>query len=164
MLTRCLAVLTSVIALLNVPDVQAQAPRDWQRAARAAVYHFGKGYAVASINSALPATVRKSVVGALEQRVASVAGSRITWIVSVEAPQKPILVNLLITRPGHLLLQDIHLGQSTVAEIVAKLGEPDKRGSDTLSYQGLAEICSDSFTFTFKSGKLSELKWDWCSD
>jgi hypothetical protein len=158
-------VLTALIyCLLAIGNLYAAEPNVGQLEMRSAIYWFGRGYAVATIHNALPTKVKKSKLdGLLVLNETRDRGVHVTWLESPELPDRPTLESLHVTHRGHLV-GDIYIGKSGIAEIRKRFGEPAGSGSDWLRYQGLAEICSDGFTFHFTDGRLKEIIWQWCSD
>jgi len=78
-------------------------------------------------------------------------------------PSKPVPIGLRVIRSGHLV-SGIYVGTSSPTEVRRQLGAPEESGANWISYRGLAEICSDKFTFKFANGELSEVEWQWCTD
>jgi hypothetical protein len=153
-----------ICGLLAIGNLYAAVPNEGQQEMRSIIYWFGKGYAAATIQNVSLTKVKKSKLdGLLVLNESSNRGIHVSWLESPESPAKPTLESLRVARHGHLV-SDIYIGKSSIAEIRKNLGEPDSSGNDWLTYSGLAEICSDSFTFHFSDGRLKEISWQWCSD
>jgi hypothetical protein len=156
--------LALMYGLVSITNLYAAPPDQGQREMRSIIYWFGRGYAAACIQYAFPAKVKKSKLDDLLVRNETRSrGVHVSWLESPELPDKPTFESLLVAHHGHLV-SDIYIGKSSIAEIRAKLGDPCSSGNDWLTYPGLAEICSDSFTFMFSDGRLKEVKWQWCWD
>lgn len=156
----------SSIALLwslHVNVAYAAQPNEAEREARSVVYWFGEGYARALIGQASPTKVTSSKNDDLIRKEAKRSGAVVSWVHSIGPSGKPLLEKLRVSRNG-LLVIDIYIGQTSAAEIRKRFGEPDEKGEDWLTYNGLAEICSDSFTFKFHGNVLKEVEWQWCWD
>jgi len=153
-----------VVALL-LANACGAAPRAEEQSAREMVYRFGEGYTQAAIDLAAPSMVKTSrAEAALLRKEFRGSGIAASWLVSPATPtSKPVPIALRVSRAGHLV-SDIHIGTSSPADIQKQLGAPVERGTNWMAYRGLAEICSDKFTFRFARGTLSEVAWEWCTD
>jgi len=139
-------------------------PTPVEQGLRDLIYRFGEGYTQAAIDLAAPAKVKASKAdGGTVRKDFQGPGIQASWLESPSMPGKPTPVQLRVSRTGHLV-SDIHVGTSSPADIQSLLGAPDERGNQWMAYRGLAEICSDKFTFRFAGGKLSEVEWQWCAD
>ncbi len=154
----------TLLATLLLASPCWAAPTPVEQAAREIFYRFGEGYTQAAIDLAAPAKVKASKAeGGMVRKEFQGAGIQASWLESPSMPAKPAPMQLRVSRAGHLV-SDIYVGTSTAADIQRQLGAPDERGNQWMAYRGLAEICSDKFTFRFNSGKLSEVEWQWCAD
>lgn len=154
-----------LLALLLANACGAAAPRAEEQNAREVVYRFGEGYTQATIDLATPSLVKESAraKAGLVSKEFRGSGIAASWLVSPSMPGKPVPIALRVSRPGHLV-SDIHIGTSSPADIQKLLGAPDESGANWMAYRGLAEICSDKFSFRFAKGTLSEVTWEWCTD
>lgn len=146
-----------------IGSTYATQTNDAQKEARSIIYWFGEGYATANIHQALPHRVKASKTKFLVRKNTQQKGVLVSWTESPEIPDKLLVESLRVTHQGHLV-SDLYIGKTSSAEIRTRFGEPDSSGDDWLTYSGLAEICSDSFTFKFSGGILKEVKWQWCYD
>ncbi|WP_156421846.1 hypothetical protein [Paucibacter sp. KCTC 42545] len=152
-----------VVALL-LANACGAAPRADEQVAREIVYRFGEGYTQAAIDLAAPSKVRTfRAEAALVRKEFRGSGIAASWLVSPAAPDKQAPIALRVSRPGHLV-SELYIGTSSPADIQKQLGAPDESGPNWMAYRGLAEICSDKFTFRFAEGTLSEVAWEWCTD
>jgi len=155
---------TTLLATLLLASTCWAAPTPVEQAAREVVYRFGEGYTQATIDLAAPSKVKASKAdGGMVKKEFQGPGIQASWLESPGTPGKPTPLQLRVSRAGHLV-SDIGVGTSSAADIQRQLGGPDERGNQWMAYRGLAEICSDKFTFRFAHGKLSEVEWQWCAD
>lgn len=147
----------------SISEAYATQSNEGEREARSHIYWFGEGYASALIGQTVPTKVTKSKGGDLIRKEARHAGAIVSWVQSTSHTGKPVLEKLRVSQSRHLV-GDIYIGETTAAEIRKRFGDPGATGKDWLTYQGLAEICSDSFTFKFHGNKLKEVEWQWCWD
>lgn len=152
----CLIVLPLGFAQADVPSAEALE-------ARANLYRFGEGYTQAAIDLVAAPKVTTTVSAGWVKKEYRDPGLQVSWLEASESSNKPVPLKLSVRRKGHLA-SDIVIGTSDAAQLRRLLGEPDARGPNWISYQGLAEVCSDKFVFRFASGKLSEVEWQWCTD
>lgn len=155
---------TSFLGALLLGGSCLAAPTSIEQDFREIIYRFGEGYTQASIDLALPAHVKASKADAgMVKKEFQRTGVQATWLESPNMTDKQVPLSLRISRRGHLV-NDLYIGTSSSAEVQGQLGTPDERGANWMTYRGLAEICTDSFTFRFAGGKLSEVEWQWCAD
>lgn len=146
-----------------VGNSNADSPTQVEQESRAIFYRFGEGYTSAAIGLASPEMIKTVNVGGALTKESQNAGIWVSWLDSPNTGDKPTPRNLRVSRSGHLAY-DIYIGKSGIADVQRRLGSPDEIGATWLTYRGLAEICSDSYTFKFVGDKLNEVEWKWCAD
>lgn len=72
-------------------------------------------------------------------------------------------------REMHFNLLDVNTGSTTPEGLQSLLGKParivrDGQGVVRLVYSGYLEICSETLSFSFVAGVLSQVSWIWCTD
>ncbi len=152
-----MAVLLAQFSSASLAKASAPARAEHQQQALAALHHFGRGYAVASLNS----TEFKA------------AAARAT---SARSTVKLANGNITVTREGTrwliygLQLTNFELQEfgptlgAPVNQVISIYGTPSQTFKDRLVYPGVLEICEAPISFLIDKGQLRGVQWDWCYD
>jgi hypothetical protein len=159
-LLTLLVVFTSTAAIGHAAE---EDPTEYlQKELKIELANFGKGMAEAfrllgnapKLGEATEYISRSEQVG---------VGYKVGWITK---KTEPILFPeyLKISREGAILSGSIVIGKSTQKDIEDRLGKPNRKEREKLSYHLPANAGDDVAIFKFQKGKLAEVQLQWFVD
>jgi hypothetical protein len=157
-----------VVCMSVLVPASAEAPSPEQEAMRGSLYGLGEGLAAGVVSRGRPSRTERfrTTIGANfagEKLYFDVKGLRVVVLRSSH-PDLMIPVSVAVTTPQMLRLINHDFPEMTRSAIIGNYGPPASETANSLHYNGLAEICSDSIDIGLKNEKVIALEWTFCAD
>ena len=159
-----LMLFASVSKCVAAADPSKEAFRDY----RAALYGFGEGLGRGVLLTGKSGSIRTEAnahdLGKTDKiELITLPGVELR-VRRIPTSEVPVIELLIVKRTGFALPLELRVGSSTQKDVEDTLGRPDKVQGATFFYDGLAESCSDNYSFHFEHKSLVRIEWHWCAD